>query len=300
MLIDTHCHIDAAEFAGDRDAVVRAAAAAGIVAIVVPSVMPENFAAVRVCCERHVLCRPAYGTHPLRVDSTDETALGRLRACLEREMAGAHPPAAVGEIGLDFHVPGFDAARQERFFVEQLKIARDFDLPVLLHIRRAVDAVLRQLRRIGARGGIAHAFNGSRQQADEFLRLGFRLGFGGAMSFPRATRIRRLASSLPREALVLETDAPDIPPAWLEGGRNTPAELLRIADALAELRGIDRAEVESFTTDNAVAVLGFRRQRFERTEDSSRGQRIEDRRQFQRTEDRGQKTDEFAALSRRV
>jgi TatD DNase family protein len=170
-------------------------------------------------------------------------------------MAGAHPPAAVGEIGLDFYVPGFDAARQERLFAEQLKIARDFDLPVLLHARRSVDCILKHLRRIGARGGIAHAFNGSREQADAFLRLGFKLGFGGAMTHPRAARLRRLASSLPGEALVLETDAPDIPPAWLAGGRNAPAELPRIAGALAELRGVERAEIEGFTTANAAAVF---------------------------------------------
>jgi TatD DNase family protein len=255
MLIDTHCHLDAAEFAGDRDAVARAAEAAGVAVMIVPAVMPENFAAVRACCERHAMCRPAYGAHPLYVDLVGETALEQLRTCLKREMAGAYPPVAVGEIGLDFYAPGFDAARQEKFFAEQLKIARDFDLPVLLHVRRSADAVLKYLRRIGARGGIAHAFNGSRQQADEFLRLGFRLGFGGAMTFPRATRLRKLASSLPREALVLETDAPDIPPAWLGGGRNTPAELPRIADVLAGLRGVERAEVERFTTDNAVSVF---------------------------------------------
>ena len=216
---------------------------------------PGNFAAVRECCERHAGCHPAYGTHPLSLDVVDETAFDVLRACLERELAGPYPPVAIGEIGLDFYVPGFDAARQERFFVEQLKIARDFELPVLLHVRRAVDAVLKCLRRIGVRGGIAHAFNGSRQQADEFLRLGFRLGFGGAMTFPRATRIRELAASLPCEAIVLETDAPDIPPAWLEGGRNTPSELPRIADVLAGLRGVDRGEVERFTTGNAVSLL---------------------------------------------
>ena len=136
-----------------------------------------------------------------------------------------------------------------------MKIAHDFELPVLLHVRRAVDAVLKCLRRIGVRGGIAHAFNGSRQQADEFLRLGFRLGFGGAMTFPRATRIRELAASLPCEAIVLETDAPDIPPAWLEGGRNAPSELPRIAGVLAGLRGVDRGEVERFTTGNAVSLL---------------------------------------------
>jgi TatD DNase family protein len=255
MLIDTHCHLDAAEFADDRDAVARAATVAGVAAMIVPAVMPENFAAVRACCERHAMCHPAYGAHPLYVDSVGEEALEQLRTCLKRELAGDHPPVAVGEIGLDFYLPGFDAARQERFFSEQLKIAKDFDLPVLLHVRRAADLILKHLRRIGARGGVAHAFNGSPQQAEAFLRLGFRLGFGGAMTFPRATRLRQLASSLPREALVLETDAPDIPPAWLAGGRNTPAELPRIADVLAELRGVERAEVERFTTDNAVSVF---------------------------------------------
>ncbi|MDR2450542.1 MAG: TatD family hydrolase [Candidatus Accumulibacter sp.] len=255
MLIDTHCHLDAAEFAGDRDAVARAATAAGVAAMIVPAVAPANFAAVRACCERYAGCRPAYGVHPLYVGSLGETAPDSLRAWLSREMMGAHRPVAIGEIGLDFHVPGFDAALQELFFAEQLKIARDFDLPVLLHARRSVDAVLKHLRRTGARGGIAHAFNGSRQQADEFLRLGFKLGFGGAMTHPRATRIRALAAALPEEALVLETDAPDIPPAWLAGGRNSPAELPGIAGALAELRGVEGAEVERFTTANAVSVF---------------------------------------------
>jgi TatD DNase family protein len=255
MLVDTHCHLDATEFSGDRDAVVRDAAAAGVAAMIVPAVGAGNFAAVRVCCERHAGCCPAYGVHPLHAVSAGETVSEQLRAWLAREMTGAHPPVAVGEIGLDFHVPGFDAARQERLFAEQLKIARDFDLPVLLHVRRSVDPVLKHLRRIGAHGGIAHAFNGSHQQADEFLRLGFKLGFGGAMTRPRATRIRALASSLPREAIVLETDAPDIPPIWLAGGRKSPAELARVADVLAELRDVGRAEVERFTTANAVSVL---------------------------------------------
>jgi TatD DNase family protein len=257
-VIDTHCHLDAEEFAGDRDEIARAAMAAGVAAMVVPAVAPENFAAVRACCERYAGCYPAYGTHPLYVKTADETVFARLRAYLEKEMAGPYPPLAIGEIGLDFYVPGFDRTRQERFFVEQLKIARDFGLPALLHVRRAIDPVLKCLRRIGVKSGIAHAFNGSRQQADEFLRLGFRLGFGGAMTFPRATRIRELASSLPSEAIVLETDAPDIPPMWLtgeRGERNTPCELPRITDVLAELRDVNRAEVERFTTGNAVSTL---------------------------------------------
>jgi len=245
VLIDTHCHLDAAEFDGDRDAAISAATAAGVSAIIVPSVHPENIGAVRQCSVRYPTCRPAYGIHPLYVDRAGSDFLVQLRRHLETELAGAHPPVAIGEIGLDYFVPGIDAARQEEVFAGQLRLARDFDLPVLLHVRRAVDAVLKQLRRFGVRSGIAHAFNGSRQQADEFIGLGFRLGFGGAMT----------AASLPLEAIVLETDAPDIPPAWLAGGRNQPAELARIAAELAALRGMEVSAVACATTQNATALF---------------------------------------------
>ena len=255
MLIDTHCHLDAAEFAADRDAVVAASRAAGVSALVIPAVEAANFRAVRDCCQRYPQCYPAYGLHPLYLERAGDADLATLRRWLGDELGGATPPVAVGEIGLDFYAPGFDAASQESFFVEQLKIARDFDLPVLLHVRRAVDQVLKCLRRIGVRRGIAHAFNGSRQQADEFIRLGFKLGFGGAMTFPGSTRIRALASSLPLDAIVLETDAPDIPPCWLDGGRNTPVELPRIADTLAELRAMPSAPLCAATTANALTLL---------------------------------------------
>ena len=250
MLIDTHCHLDATEFDGDRDAVVDAAMAAGVSAIIVPAVQPRNFAAVWRCCERYPVCFPAYGVHPLYVEHLGEDVLVSLRRFLEVELAGAHPPIAIGEIGLDFFVPGVDVAKQDEVFGEQLRIARDFDLPVLLHVRRAVDAVLKQLRRFRVRGGIAHAFNGSRQQSEEFVRLGFRLGFGGAMTYPRATRLRELAATLPIEAIVLETDAPDIPPTWLAGQRNQPGELSRIAAELAELRRMEVKAVIDATTRN--------------------------------------------------
>lgn len=255
MLIDTHCHLDAAEFAADRAAVVAVARAAGVSALVVPAVETANFCAVRDCCRRYPLCYPAYGLHPLYLERAGDADLAGLRRWLADELGGAMPPVAVGEIGLDRHLPGYDALRQERFFVEQLKIARDYDLPVLLHVRRAVDQVLKCLRRVGVKGGIAHAFNGSRQQADEFIRLGFKLGFGGAMTFSGSTRIRELASSLPLAAIVLETDAPDIPPCWLAGGRNVPHELARIADTLAELRGMPSAQLRAATTANALALL---------------------------------------------
>lgn len=248
--IDTHCHLDAAEFDADRDEVHAAARAAGVEGIVVPAVEVANFPAVRECCRRYPGCIPAYGLHPLFVMNAQEDDLLALRAWLADE-----PALAVGEIGLDFFVTDSDPLRQEHFFIEQLKIAREFDLPVILHVRRAVDAILHQLRRIGVRGGIAHAFNGSRQQAEQFIAMGFKLGFGGSLTFTGSRRIRELAATLPLDAIVLETDAPDIPPAWLDRGRNAPAELPRIAATLAELRGIAVEALASATRANARAAL---------------------------------------------
>ena len=248
--IDTHCHLDAAEFDADRDEVAAAAQQAGVATIVVPAIERANFGAVASICRSYPACRAAYGIHPLYVARAREDDLHALR-----DMLREAPAVAVGEIGLDFFVESRDERLQEYYFVEQLKIAREFDLPVILHVRRAVDAVLKQLRRYPVRGGIAHAFNGSRQQADEFIKLGFALGFGGAMTYAGSTRIRELARHLPLEAIVLETDTPDIPPAWLNGGRNTPAELPRIAAVLAELRELPVAELAQRTAANARAVL---------------------------------------------
>jgi TatD DNase family protein len=250
MWIDTHCHLDAAEFDPDRAAVAAAAAAAGVATIVIPAVERANFGAVASVCREFPGCVPAYGIHPLYVDRARDGDLDALRETLSRE-----PAVAVGEIGLDFFVDPRDEATQEYFFVEQLKIARELDLPVILHVRRAVDPILKQLRRVRVAGGIAHAFNGSRQQAGEFIKLGFKLGFGGTLSYPRALRIRELAATLPLESIVLETDAPDIPPQWISGERNVPAELPRIAATLAELRGMSVEDVATATGANARAAL---------------------------------------------
>lgn len=251
MLIDTHCHLDAAEFAADRGQVAARARVVGVGSIVVPAVERASFSAVLDCCVRYPGCFCALGIHPMYVESAQTGDLAALRFAIEQ-----HRPTAVGEIGLDFFVPDFDAAGQGFYFSEQLKIAREFDLPVLLHIRRAQDHVLKQLRRFKVKGGIAHAFNGSRQQADEFIKLGFKLGFGGAMTYPRATHLRELAATLPLETIVLETDAPDMPPVFVAGKRNSPEYLPRIAQILAELRGISFESVASATSSNARDVLG--------------------------------------------
>lgn len=250
-LIDTHCHLDAGEFAADRDAVYRRARDAGVAMQIIPAVTRAGFTAVEAVCRRYPGCLPAWGMHPMYIQVHREAHLADLRAQIE-----AWRPPAIGEIGLDLFVPDLDFVTQEYFFVEQLKIARDFDLPVLLHCRRANDQILKQLRRFKLKGGIAHAFSGSRQQAETYLKLGFKLGFGGAFTWTRATNLRALAADLPLDALVLETDSPDMPPAWIgSGGRNEPAEVARIAVCLAELRGVEAAEVIRQTGSNARQVL---------------------------------------------
>lgn len=252
VLIDSHIHLDAAEFDADRAAVLAAARAAGVGGFIVPAVEVANFDAVAALSAAHADVRHAYGIHPLYVARVRDGDLDRL----DQRLAGGDA-LAVGEIGLDHFVTDVDRALQEEIFVAQLKLARKHGLPVILHVRRAVDAVLKQLRRIEVAGGIAHAFNGSRQQADMLLAMGFRLGFGGSMTFSGSTRIRALAATLPLEAIVLETDAPDIAPAWGQGQRNEPANLARYARLLAELRAVDVDEVAAVTTANARAVLNW-------------------------------------------
>ncbi|TDP83670.1 TatD DNase family protein [Aquabacterium commune] len=269
---DTHCHLDAPEFDADREAVVQRAREAGVGLIVIPAVSPQTFAPARDAAHRFGGAY-ALGIHPLFVRQVPDDALALLDAALQRWREDPRL-VAVGEIGLDHFVPELqdEASRalQERFYAAQLDLAVAHGLPVILHVRRSADGLLKHLRRLRdvgrpVAGGIAHAFNGSAQQAQTFVELGFKLGFGGAMTFERALQIRRLAAELSPEALVLETDAPDIPPHWLyvtaearargERSRNEPSELPRIAQTLAGLRGLSLDALRELTTRNALAAL---------------------------------------------
>jgi TatD DNase family protein len=262
--IDTHCHLDAAEFAADVEAVRIRARQAGVAHCVLPAVARGNFDAVRALAQRWGDSY-ALGIHPLCSGQAAEADLQALDQALG---AQADDPqlVAVGEIGLDYFVDGLDAHHQEWIYVEQLRLARAHGLPVIVHVRRSADALLRALRRTRVSGGIAHAFNGSAQQAHAFIDLGFKLGFGGTLTYERSLRIRALATELPLSAIVLETDAPDIPPRWLyrtaeqrragqAQGRNEPAELPAIGAVLADLRSIAVEELAAATTANAAAVL---------------------------------------------
>ena len=264
LWIDTHCHLDAPEFTADLPAVRARARQAGVGLCVWPAVRAADFERVRALATAHGDAY-ALGIHPLFTPHATEQDLQALEQALNQAQGDPHL-VAVGEIGLDGFVPGLDMARQQHFYRAQLALAQRHGLPVLLHVRRSADALLSGLRQFPVVGGLAHAFNGSRQQADQFMAMGFKLGFGGALTFDRALQLRRLASELPLNALVLETDAPDIPPRWLyrtqaeraQGavmGRNEPAELVRIAQCLAELRGMPLADLAQASTANAMQAL---------------------------------------------
>lgn len=263
-VIDTHCHMDARELAHDVDAVRLLARARGVARLVIPAVDVHNFSAVQALARRHG-DGYALGIHPMCTPGAGNADLATLEQWLQQSVDDPHL-VAVGEIGLDFFVPGLDAAHQEALFTAQLQLAQRRGLPVLLHVRRSADRVLKGVRAVPGLTGIAHAFNGSLQQAQAFIALGFKLGFGGGMTHERALQLRRLARDLPLSSIVLETDTPDIPPHWLyrtaaeraDGslqGRNTPAELPRIAKALADLRGVPLADLARQTTANALQML---------------------------------------------
>lgn len=258
MWIDTHCHLDAHEFGDQSLEVARLAGQAGVSMIVIPAVERGNFGVVAQLAASAPNASYALGIHPIYVPQAQESDLALLRSTIE---AALDDPkfVAVGEIGLDFFIPMLCEpamrAKQEHFFQAQLRMARELGLPVLMHVRRSQDQVLKHVRQIPPAGGIAHAFNGSFQQAQIYIDLGFKLGFGGAMTFTRALQIRRLATDLPLEAIVLETDAPDISPAWCHPARNSPQQLPAIGAVLAELRALTAQQVCLATRANALAAL---------------------------------------------
>lgn len=251
-LIDTHCHLDVEEFEADRESVLQRARAHGVRRLVIPAVDAAHWEHLLRLCERETGLFPALGLHPVYLARHRQADIAALERAVEQ-----HRPVAVGEIGLDYFVTDLDRDGQQTLFEAQLEIARNADLPVILHVRKAHDQVLSTLRRISVKGGTAHAFNGSLQQAQQYLDMGFKLGFGGTLTYTRSTRIRKLARELPREAIVLETDAPDIVVSAHQGERNSPEYLPDCLQALAEVRDESAASLAEQTTRNACAVFAL-------------------------------------------
>lgn len=250
MLVDSHSHFDAREFDPDRGAAHARALAAGVVAQVVPAVDAAGWPKLKTVCEELPGLHPAYGLHPMYLDAHRPIHLEELAGWIERES-----PVAVGECGLDYFVDGLDHEAQQVYFDGQLRLARDFDLPVIVHARRAVDAVVASIRKVGGLRGVVHSFSGSAEQAAQLHKLGFLLGIGGPVTYERANRLRGIVATMPLEQLLLETDSPDQPGAGHRGERNEPAHLVEVLDVVATLRRTTREELASATTANAERLF---------------------------------------------
>ncbi len=252
MLIDSHCHLDAPEFDADRAQVVARAAAAGVSRQIVPAIAAASWPKLREVCAMAPGLYPAYGLHPMYLAEHAPAHLAELRGWIEREK-----PVAVGECGLDYFVEGLDAEQQQAYFEGQLALAREFELPVIVHARRAVDAVIAAVKRIGKLRGVVHSFSGSPEQARQLWQLDFMIGLGGPVTYERANRLRGLVAHMPLEYLLLETDAPDQPDSAIRGQRNEPARLQTIRDAIAALRGVDAGEIATETSRNAMRLFSI-------------------------------------------
>ncbi len=246
VLFDSHCHLDASEFDPDRAAVIERARTAGVSSQVVPAVTAASWPKLRDVCTLAPGLHAAYGLHPMFLAEHRPEHLQQLGDWLQRES-----PCAIGECGLDFYVEGLDPDSQRYYFQEQLQLARTFDLPLIVHARRAVDEVILRIRRVGGLRGVVHSFSGSAEQARQLWELGFMIGLGGPLTYTRANRLRSLVTQMPLEYLLLETDAPDQPDADIRGQRNEPARLTRILATVAELRQQPAEEVAAQTTANA-------------------------------------------------
>jgi TatD DNase family protein len=250
LLIDSHCHLDAPEFDRDRDEVLTRARAAGIVAQIIPAVDAAGWPALRELCRAHPDLHPAYGLHPMYLDHHQPEHLATLREWLERER-----PVAVGECGLDFWVDDLDRDLQRTYFSAQLTLAREFDLPVILHARKALDEVTAALRRIGGLRGVVHSFSGSREQAEALWKLGIHLGIGGPVTYPRASRLRGIVADMPIEWLLLETDSPDQPLHGHQGHRNEPSRLTEVLATVADLRDESCESIARATHRNSITLF---------------------------------------------
>lgn len=253
-MIDTHCHFDDASFALDRAQVLTEMQALGVSDLIIPAVTQASWSGIQALCKQYSQLHAAYGLHPIYLAEHQDEHLKQLELFVREHREQV---VAMGECGLDFYLPELAVQQQTALFIAQLKLAKNFDLPLIVHARRSVDAVLSCIRRVGGLRGVVHSFAGSQQQADQLIEQGFYLGAGGTLTYERAQRLRQILTNVPTECLLLETDAPDQPDSQWRGQRNTPLRLPIIAEALAELRGCSLAELADSTTKNAQRLFGI-------------------------------------------
>lgn len=251
LLFDSHSHLDAPEFDADREAVVARARAAGVAAQLLPAIDAAGWEGIAALCDRHCGLYPAWGLHPLLLEQHRPEHLVQLRQRLRDDR-----PRAIGECGLDFYVEGLDPGTQRTYFHAQLELAREFDLPVVVHARRAVEEVTQAIKRTGGLRGVVHSFSGSPEQARQLVDLDFHLGLGGPVTYERARKLHAVVRGMPLERLLLETDSPDQPLSGHQGLRNEPCRIAQVAQAIADLRGEAVETIARATTANACRLFG--------------------------------------------
>ncbi len=252
QLVDSHSHLDANEFDRDRAEVIARARASGVMRQIVPAIDAASWPKLRDVCAADKGLFPAYGLHPMFLGSHQPLHLQTLRDWIERER-----PHAIGECGLDFYIPDLDVRLQQHYFDGQLGLAKEFDLPLMVHARHAVEAVIMSLRRFDGVRGVVHSFSGSIEQAGQLWNLGFMIGLGGPVTYGRAHRLRKLAATMPIEHLLLETDAPDQPDAQHRGQRNEPSRLTNVLHTIAQLRSQEPKDIAAATTANAERLFAL-------------------------------------------
>ncbi|WP_339502381.1 TatD family hydrolase [Pseudomonas silesiensis] len=256
-LIDSHTHLDFPDFDEDRQALLAECRALGVRRMVVLGVYQGNWQRVWDLVQSDPDLHAAFGLHPVYLDDHRPEDLTELGDWLTR-LAGHRQVCAVGEIGLDYFIETLDRERQQALFEAQLGLAKDFDLPALIHVRRSHAAVIATLKRIKLKpAGIIHAFAGSKEEAREYIKLGFKLGLGGAATWPQALRMHRVLAELPLESVVLETDSPDMAPAMFPGQRNSPAHLPAICEALAGIMAVSPEQLAAASTTNACELFNW-------------------------------------------
>ncbi|AEV60912.1 TatD family hydrolase [Pseudomonas ogarae] len=256
-LIDTHTHLDFPDFDADRPALLGESRALGVRQMVILGVYRDNWQRVWDLVQSDPDLHAALGLHPVYLDQHRPDDVALLREWLSR-LAGHQQLCAVGEIGLDYYIPTLDRERQQTLFEAQLQLAAEFELPALIHVRRSHADVIATLKRMGPkRAGIIHAFAGSFEEAREYIKLGFKLGLGGAATWPQALRMHRVLAQLPLDAVVLETDSPDMAPAMFPGQRNSPAHLPAICEALAGIMAISPEQLAEASTANARELFNW-------------------------------------------
>jgi len=250
MIIDSHCHLDFEAFDNDRDSVIKNANATGVNKIIIPGVMSKTWNNIKQCCKTYSGLYPCYGLHPYFIDNHKKSDLDNLKKWIE-----SNQPVAVGECGLDFFVKNLDKKLQTFYFEQQLDIALEHELPVVIHARKSTEDVIDTIKQRPGLRGMIHSYSGSYEQAVKLINLGFYLSFGGPVTYKKSTRLRKIVQSLPLEYLLVETDAPDQPTANAGSQRNEPANIVEVVSAIAELHDLDREAVASATTDNAQKLF---------------------------------------------